>query len=59
MPVGGLSLNDAINTFLIKSIEVGGLPFGLRPASPSYDSITAVAYRPKLNAKGVAVLPAY
>ena len=26
----GLSLNDAINTFLIKSIEVGGLPFDLR-----------------------------
>lgn len=54
----GLSLNDAINTFLIKSIEVGGLPFDLRPASPSYDSIAAVAYKPKLNAEGVAVLPA-
>lgn len=27
----GLSLNDAINTFLVKSIEIGGLPFDLRP----------------------------
>lgn len=54
----GLSLNDAINTFLIKSIEVGGLPFDLRPEVPSYDTIAAVAYRAPLNAEGVAVLPA-
>lgn len=54
----GLSLNDAINTFLIKSIEVGGLPFDLRPEVPSYDTIAAVAYRVPLNAEGVAVLPA-
>ena len=54
----GLSLNDAINTFLIKSIEVGGLPFDLRPEVPSYDTIAAVAYRAPLNAEGVAALPA-
>ena len=54
----GLSLNDAINTFLIKSIEVGGLPFDLRPEVPSYDAIAAVAYRVPLNAEGVAALPA-
>ena len=53
----GLSPNDAINTFLIKSIEVGGLPFDLRPEVPSYDTIAAVAYRAPLNAEGVAVLP--
>ena len=53
----GLILNDAINTFLIKSIEVGGLPFDLRPEVPSYDTIAAVAYRAPLNAEGVAVLP--
>ena len=53
----GLSLNDAINTFLIKSIEVGGLPFDLRPEVPSYDTIAAVAYRAPLNAEGVAALP--
>ena len=41
-----------------KSIEVGGLPFDLHQASPSCDSIAAVAYNPKLNADGVAVLPA-
>ena len=54
----GLSLNDAINTFLIKSIEVGGLPFDLRLEVPSYDAIAAVAYRVPLNAEGVAALPA-
>ena len=53
----GLSLNDAINTFLIKSIEVGGLPFDLRPEAPSYDAIAAIAYKPELNTEGVAVLP--
>ena len=27
----GISLSDAINIFLAKSIEVGGLPFDMRP----------------------------
>jgi len=27
----GMSLSDAVNTFLIKSVEVGGLPFDMRP----------------------------
>ena len=53
----GLSLNDAINTFLIKSIEVGGLPFDLRPDMPSYKSIAVKAYKAPLNAEGIAVLP--
>ena len=35
----GMSLSDAVNTFLIKSIEVGGLPFDMRPeARPAYDT---------------------
>ena len=54
----GLSLNDAINTFLVKSIEVGGLPFDLRPETPSYEAIAAIAYKAPLNTNGVAVLPA-
>jgi DNA-damage-inducible protein J len=54
----GLSLYDAINTFLIKSIEVGGLPFDLRPEAPSFDAIAAKAYKPKLDAEGIAVRPA-
>lgn len=54
----GLSLNDAINTFLVKSIEVGGLPFDLRPETISYDALAAKAYKAPLNAEGVAVLPA-
>ncbi|MEE1044221.1 MAG: type II toxin-antitoxin system RelB/DinJ family antitoxin [Olegusella sp.] len=54
----GLSLSDAINTFLVKSIEVGGLPYDLRPEGPSFDAIAALAYKAPLNADGVAVLPA-
>lgn len=54
----GLSLNDAINTFLVKSIEVGGLPFDLRPETLPYDAVAAVAYKAPLNAEGIAVLPA-
>lgn len=54
----GLSLSDAINIFLIKSIEVGGLPFNLRVEKPSYDAIAAKAYVAPINADGVAVLPA-
>ena len=42
----GISLSDAINIFLAKSIEVGGLPFDMRPA-----------YRPSMDANGVARLP--
>lgn len=53
----GLSLNDAINTFLIKSIEVDGLPFDLRPDMPPYEAIAAKAYKAPLNAEGIAVLP--
>lgn len=53
----GLSLNDAINTFLIKSIEVGGLPFDLRPEPPSYKALAATAYKAPVNTDGVAVLP--
>ena len=30
----GISLSDAINIFLAKSIEVGGLPFDMRPETP-------------------------
>ncbi len=53
----GITLNDAINMFLVKSIEVGGLPFDLKPEVPSYDSIAAFAYKPQINAEGIAVLP--
>ena len=35
----GLSLSDAINAFLVKSVEVGGLPFEMRPELPSYDQV--------------------
>ena len=38
----GLSLSDAINVFLVKSVEVGGLPF---------------SFRAPLDASGIAVLP--
>ena len=54
----GLSLSDAINIFLVKSIEVGGLPFEMRPETPPYDALAARAHRAELNSEGVAVLPA-
>lgn len=54
----GLSLSDAINIFLIKSIEVGGLPFNLRAEKPSFESLSARAYHAELNDEGIAVLPA-
>lgn len=54
----GLSLSDAINVFLVKSVEVEGLPFEMRAAVPVYDRIAAHALKPVLNADGVAVLPA-
>lgn len=53
----GLSLSDAINVFLVKSVEVGGLPFEMRPHTPSYESLSAHAYRAPLNEDGIAVLP--
>lgn len=54
----GLSLNDAINMFLVKSIEVGGLPFDLRPQPPSPESLKAMSYKAPINEDGVAILPA-
>lgn len=54
----GISLNDAINMFLVKSIEVGGLPFDLRPEPLSYDAVAALAYKAPVNDEGIVVLPA-
>ena len=54
----GLSLSDAINVFLVKSVEVGGLPFEMRSELPSYDQVAAFAYKAPINSEGVAVLPA-
>ena len=51
----GMSLSDAINTFLIKSIEVGGLPFDMQPEpKPVYDAESVIAADPKY---GASVLP--
>lgn len=54
----GLSLSDAINVFLVKSVEVGGLPFEMRTETPNYERISSHAYKPTLNSEGVAILPA-
>ena len=53
----GISLSDAINIFLAKSIEVGGLPFDMRPETPTFDGLEHYAYRPSTDANGVAQLP--
>jgi DNA-damage-inducible protein J len=51
----GMGLSDAINTFLIKSIEVGGLPFDMRPEPrPVYKASTVLPADP---AYGSSVLP--
>ena len=48
----GMSLSDAVNVFLIKSIEVGGLPFDMRPepkpcfAHSSVRTLSGVVIRP-------------
>jgi len=39
----GLSLSDAINVFLHKSLAVGGLPFDLRPIDVTMEAIREVA----------------
>ena len=54
----GLSLSDAINIFLVKSVQVGGLPFDMRPEEPTYEDIAAFAYKAPLYSDGIAVLPA-
>lgn len=39
----GMSLSDAINAFLVKSIDMGGLPFDMRLSSkPHYDSASVL-----------------
>ena len=48
----GMSLSDAVNVFLVKSIDVGGLPFDMRP---SYDPSTVLPADPRF---GSSVLPA-
>ena len=53
----GLSLSDAINMFLIRSIDEGGLPFELKIEPPSFERLSAVAYRPERDGNGVAILP--
>ena len=53
----GISLSDAINIFLAKSIEVGGLPLDMRPETPTFDGLQRYAYRHSMDANGVAQLP--
>ena len=53
----GISLSDAINIFLAKSIEVSGLPFNMRPETPPFGGLERYAYRPRMDVNGVARLP--
>lgn len=51
----GMSLSDAVNAFLIKSIEVGGLPFDMRPEpKPRYHKSTVL---PADAVYGSSILP--
>lgn len=51
----GMSLSDAINAFLVKSIDVGGLPFDMRSArTPRYNPAAVLPVDPRY---GSSVLP--
>ncbi len=51
----GMSLSDAINAFLVKSIDVGGLPFDMKlNATPAYDASSVIPIDEKF---GASVLP--
>ncbi|WP_216662542.1 type II toxin-antitoxin system RelB/DinJ family antitoxin [Adlercreutzia sp. ZJ473] len=51
----GMSLSDAINVFLVKSIDAGGLPFDMRASSkPCYDPASVLPVDPRW---GASVLP--
>lgn len=51
----GTSLSDAVSAFLVKSTEVGGLPFDMRPEPrPAYDRSTVLPVNPTY---GSSVLP--
>lgn len=54
----GLSPSDGINAFPMKSAQVGGPHFDMRPEEPTYEGIAAFAYKAPLNSDGIAVLPA-
>lgn len=52
----GMSLSDAINAFLVKSIDVGGLPFEMRLTdAPRFDRSTVIPPDPRY---GSSILPA-
>ncbi|WP_455137497.1 type II toxin-antitoxin system RelB/DinJ family antitoxin [Thermophilibacter sp.] len=51
----GLSLSDAINVFLVKSVEVGRLPFEMRPSGPMHDELSRIAYYAPVDDAGVVV----
>ncbi len=38
----GLNLGDAINAFLVKSIEMGGIPFDMRDERPNEETVQAI-----------------
>ena len=53
----GLSLSEAFNLFMRKSVEVGGLPFDLRPEpSPALSGRETLRPNP---ATGITFLPAW
>lgn len=57
----GISFSEAISIYLHKIIEVGGIPFNVRPddyTSPKVQEyLTEKAFSPKFNENGVATLP--
>lgn len=50
----GMSLSDAINAFLVKSVDVGGLPFDMRVEKPAYSQSAVLPVDDRFSA---SVLP--
>ena len=38
----GISLSEAINMFIYQSLNIGGLPFELRPSVPNEETLAAI-----------------
>lgn len=57
-PQGEPGPSDTINAFPMKSAQVRGPHFDIRPEEPTYEDIAAFACKAPLNSNGIAVLPA-
>lgn len=53
----GMSLSEAVTLFMVKTVEVGGLPFDVRPERPTPKALEPYTYMPPVDENGVPKLP--